>query len=223
MFGWLLLCEASWWPSLTTRRAAAALFAAFCPRLKNVALTPLSFSTSRIRPVYWLGPSSNVSAITLRPAGRGLIASTTRSTGCSITPLSTSFFEERPTHTSRTPSLPVRTSRWIEPPEPTSAPCGTGSCRTSYPSVTSPPDVTVTVAGSGNGVPSNDSAVTGEPFNVTVIGSPPRSSTTSPVIASSRPGLWPKSLLSASNAPSVVSTRTLNVASFTRTGTSRQW
>lgn len=38
-----------------------------------------------------------------------------------------------------------------------------------------------------------------------------------------RLGLWPKSLLSAINAPNVVSTRTLNVASFTRTGTSRQW
>ena len=41
MFGWLLLCEASWWPSLTTRRAAARVVRRVLPEVEERGLDTL--------------------------------------------------------------------------------------------------------------------------------------------------------------------------------------
>ncbi len=41
------------------------------PRSKNVAFTFFCLRMSRIGPVYWLGPSSKVSAMTFLPSGCG--------------------------------------------------------------------------------------------------------------------------------------------------------
>ncbi len=58
------------WPARITDLAIPGFLCTFCPHRKNVASTSRDSSKSRNRSVSGPGPSSNVSAISLRPLGR---------------------------------------------------------------------------------------------------------------------------------------------------------
>ena len=193
------------------------------PTSKNVALTPFSLRMSRIGPLYLLGPSSNVSAMTFFPSGRGFNGTTIVSCGSTVTPLSTCLPERFPTQYSCTPSFPACLSICIEPPAMSMlSPCGTVSLLTVWSSVTSSPDVTITMPSCGIVVLSIASRRTAAPLMLTTIGLPACFSIMSPATSTRLPGCASKSPLSRSSRPNVMSTLTFMEVPFTVIGICRQ-
>ncbi len=103
--------------------------------------------------------------MTFFPSGRGFNGTTIVSCGSTVTPLSTCLPERFPTQYSCTPSFPACLSICIEPPAMSMlSPCGTVSLLTVWSSVTSSPDVTITMPSCGivvlsDCIPAHGSAV----------------------------------------------------------------